>query len=54
MNNLVDILKLHNDCLQIEGVQGVLSVADFFDSALLDSGLSLNSVSTAEEPWELV
>ena len=54
MGNLVDILKLHNDCLQIDGVQGVLSVADFFDSALIDSGLSLNSVSTAEEPWELV
>lgn len=54
MDNLVDILKLHNDCLQINGVQGALSVADFFDSALIDSGLSLNSVSTAEEPWELV
>ena len=54
MENLVDILQLHNDCLQIDGVEGVLSVADFFDSALLDSGLSLSAVETAEEPWELV
>ena len=54
MDNLVDILQLHNDCLQIDGVEGVLSVADFFDSALLDSGLSLSAVESAEEPWELV
>jgi len=54
MDNLVDILQLHNDCLQIDGVKGVLSVADFFDSALLDSGLSLSGVKSAEEPWELV
>jgi len=54
MNNLVDILQIHNDCLQIDGVNGVLSVADFFDSALSDSGLSLTSVESAEEPWELV
>ena len=54
MDNLVDILQLHNDCLQIDGVEGVLSVADFFDSALLDSGLSLSAVKSAEEPWELV
>ncbi|MDC0243330.1 MMPL family transporter [Marine Group III euryarchaeote] len=54
MDNLVDILQLHNDCLQIDGVKGVLSVADFFDSALLDSGLSLSAVKSTEEPWELV
>ena len=54
MDSLVDILQLHNDCLQIDGVKGVLSVADFFDSALLDSGLSLSEVKSAEEPWELV
>ena len=54
MPNLVDILQIHNDCLQIEGVKGVLSVADFFDSALSDSGLSLSSVESADEPWELV
>ena len=54
MDSLVDILQLHNDCLQIDGVKGVLSVADFFDSALLDSGLSLSEVKSTEEPWELV
>ena len=54
MDNLLDILKLHNDCLQVDGVKGVLSVGDFFDSALKDSGLSLSTVQTAEEPWELV
>ena len=54
MDSLVDILQLHNDCLQIDGVKGVLSVADFFDSALLDSGLSLSAVKSEEEPWELV
>ncbi|MEC7713019.1 MAG: hypothetical protein VYE32_03315, partial [Candidatus Thermoplasmatota archaeon] len=54
MDNLVDILKIHNDCLQIDGVKGVLSVADFFDSALVDSGLSLSAVQTADEPWQLV
>ena len=54
MNNLVDILEIHNNCLQIQGVKSVLSVADFFDSALIDSGLSLSTASSAEEPWELV
>tara|TARA_B100000902_G_scaffold83631_1_gene88202 strand:- start:864 stop:3731 length:2868 start_codon:yes stop_codon:yes gene_type:complete len=54
MDNLVDILKIHNNCLQIQGVKSVLSVADFFDSALIDSGLSLSTASSAEEPWELV
>ena len=54
MDNLVDILQIHNDCLQIDGVKGVLSVADFFDSALIDSGLSLSTVQNAEEPWQLV
>ena len=54
MDNLVDILQIHNDCLQIDGVKGVLSVADFFDSALVDSGLSLSTVQTADEPWQLV
>ena len=29
-------------------------MADFFDSALIDSGLSLSTASSAEEPWELV
>tara|TARA_B100001250_G_scaffold241848_1_gene207803 strand:- start:1191 stop:4058 length:2868 start_codon:yes stop_codon:yes gene_type:complete len=54
MDNLVDILELHNSCLQIDGVKGVLSVADFFNSALLDSDLSLSAVQSAEEPWQLV
>ena len=54
MDNLVDILNIHNNCLQIQGVKSVLSVADFFDSALIDSGLSLSTASSAEEPWELV
>jgi predicted RND superfamily exporter protein len=54
MDNFVDILQIHNDCLQIDGVKGVLSVADFFDSALVDSGLSLSTVQTADEPWQLV
>ena len=54
MNNLVDILKIHNDCLQINGVESVLSVSDFFNSALMESGLSLSTVKDVEEPWQLV
>ena len=49
-----DILQLHNDCTKITGVQDVLSVADFFDSALIDSGLSLALLSEEEEPWQFV
>ena len=54
MNNLVDILKIHNDCLQINGVDSVLSVSDFFNSALMESELSLSAVRDTEEPWQLV
>jgi len=54
IDNLNDILQLHNDCTKITGVQDVLSVADFFDSALIDSGLSLALLSQEEEPWQFV
>ncbi len=54
IDNLIDILVLHNDCDKITGVKDVLSVAGFFDSALIDSGLSLNDVSQNENPWQLV
>ena len=54
IDNLNDILQLHNDCTKITGVQDVLSVADFFDSALIDSGLSLSLLSQEEEPWQFV
>ena len=54
MNNLVDILQIHNDCLQVNGVESVLSVSDFFNSALMESGLSLSTVKDTEEPWQLV
>ncbi len=54
IDNLNDILQLHNDCTKITGVQDVLSVADFFDSALIDSDLSLALLSQEEEPWQFV
>ncbi len=54
IDNLIDILVLHNDCGKITGVKDVLSVAGFFDSALMDSDLSLNVVSQSENPWQLV
>ena len=54
IDNLNDILKLHNDCAKITGVQDVLSVAGFFDSALIDSGLSLEGLLQEEEPWQFV
>ncbi|HJM17276.1 MAG TPA: efflux RND transporter permease subunit [Candidatus Poseidoniia archaeon] len=54
IDNLMDILVLHNDCDKISGVKDVLSVAGFFDSALIDSDLSLNEVSQRESPWQLV
>ena len=54
IDNLNDILQLHNDCAKISGVQDVLSVAGFFDSTLIDSGLSLQELSQEEEPWQLV
>tara|TARA_Y100001960_G_scaffold158211_1_gene166334 strand:- start:962 stop:3847 length:2886 start_codon:yes stop_codon:yes gene_type:complete len=54
IDNLNDILQLHNDCTKITGVQDVLSVADFFNSALIDSGLSLEQLSQEEEPWQFV
>jgi len=54
ITNLEDILNLHNQCLGIEGVKDVLSVADFFDSALKDSDMSLAKVKQSENPWQLV
>ena len=48
IDNLNDILQLHNDCAKISGVQDVLSVAGFFDAALIDSGLSLQELSQEE------
>ena len=52
--NLNDMLLLHNECTQINGVKDVLSVAEFFDSALIDSGLSLTEVSQEEVPWQFI
>ena len=55
INNLEDILDLHNQCSEIEGVKEVLSVADFFDSALKDySDMSLAKVKQSDDPWQLV
>ncbi len=54
IDNLVDILILHNECNKITGVKDVLSVAGFFDSALIDSDLSLNGVSQRENPWQFI
>ena len=54
LENLNEILILHNQCEKIDGVQDVLSVAAFFDSALEDVGLSLVNVSNEENPWQLV
>lgn len=54
IENLNDILLLHNDCTKIIGVKDVLSVAGFFNSALLDSSLSLSEVAESEDPWQLV
>ena len=52
--NLNDILLLHNECTKINGVKDVLSVAQFFDSALTDSGVSLTEVNQEEVPWEFI
>ena len=52
--NLNDILELHEDCNKITGVQDVLSVAGFFNSALIDSGLSLSEIDQNKTPWQLV
>jgi len=54
IDNLIFILKLHNDCLQIEGVDTVLSVAYFFDLVLQESNLSLSVVQNLDQPWELI
>ncbi len=54
VSNLNDILQLHNECENIAGVKDVLSVAGFFDSALLDSDLSLEEIGQEEDPWQLV
>jgi predicted RND superfamily exporter protein len=54
IDNLVDILALHNECNKMAGVKDVLSVAGFFDSALTDSGLSLNEVSQREDSWQFI
>ena len=54
LQNLNDILVLHNQCKEISGVEDVLSVAAFFDSALGDSGLSLSEIGQEKEPWQLI
>ncbi len=46
MQNLADILVLHHQSSEIEGVEDVLSVAGFFDDALRDGGSSLNEVNS--------
>ena len=45
MQNLADILVLHQQSSEIDGVEDVLSVAGFFDDALRDSGTSLDEVN---------
>jgi len=45
MQNLADILVLHQHSSEIDGVEDVLSVAGFFDDALRDSGTSLDEVN---------
>ena len=54
MDNLEDILELHNYCSQLYGVKDVISVGGFFDSALQDSGLSLSEVKDSTNSWQLV
>ena len=54
IDNLNDMLLLHDKCTKIDGVKDVLSVAQFFDSALIDSGLSLTEVSQEEVPWQFI
>ncbi len=54
IDNLEDILDLHNQCSEIGGAKDVLSVAGFFDSALKDSDMSLAKVKQSENPWQLV
>ena len=54
LQNLNDILILHNQCKEISGVEDVLSVAAFFDSALRDSDLSLSEIGQEKEPWQLI
>jgi len=46
MQNLADVLVLHQESSKISGVKDVLSVAGFFDEALKDSGTSLNEVNS--------
>ena len=46
MQNLADILVLHQQSSEIDGVEDVLSVAGFFDDALRDSGTTLNEVNS--------
>ena len=54
IDNLISILQIHNDCLQIDGVDTVLSVAYFFDLVLQESNLSLSVVQNLDQPWELI
>ena len=54
IDNLEDVLDLHTQCSEIDGVKDVISVAGFFDSALRDSDLSLSKVQESENPWQLV
>ena len=46
MQNLADVLVLHQESSKITGVKDVLSVAGFFNEALKDSGTSLNEVNS--------
>ena len=46
MQNLANILVLHQESSKITGVKDVLSVAGFFDKSLRDSGTSLNEVNS--------
>ena len=54
IDNLYDVLDLHNQCSEIDGVKDVISVAGFFDSALRDSDMSLSKVQESDNPWQLV
>ena len=54
IQNIEDILELHYSCSSIFGVDSVLSVSGLFDSALRDSGLSLDQVQNSDAPWQLI
>jgi len=54
IKNLISILGIHNDCLKVDGVENVISVAHFFNLVLQDSNLSLLTVVDLENPWEII